>query len=121
MSYPDPDSLAIKMSHLQRWLNSGEVPSSAVTHYFDHACAAVTVDPASTARAASWNRNAMRLRGGRGLSATELNEMAQLFSAQSVERFFVWLSPGPASEVVREWLGARGAEKVRWTQYPTMV
>jgi GNAT superfamily N-acetyltransferase len=121
MSYLDTDSLAIKMNRLQRWLDINKGNSTAVTHYFDRAFASVTVDPASTSPAASMNRNAMRLCGGRGLSATELDEMVQLFDAQAVERFFVWLNPGPGSEVVREWLNARDAIKVRWTQYPTMV
>src|SRR6266446_7476113 len=109
------------MNSLQRWLDGGEGTSTEVIRYFDHAFAAVTVDPTSTARAASFNRNRIRLCGGRGLSTTELSEMAQLFDAQGVERFFVWLSPGPRIETIREWRTAQRAVKVPWTEYPTMV
>jgi ATP-dependent Clp protease adaptor protein ClpS len=35
--------------------------------------------------------------------------------------FFVWLSPGPGIETVREWLTGRGAVKAPWTDYLTMV
>jgi hypothetical protein len=121
MSQEHVNSVALRMNHLQRWLDSSEDASTAVTRYFDHGLAAVTVDPTSADRAASPNRNRIRLCGGQGLSATELDDMARLFDVRGVERFFVWLSPGPGIEIVHEWLAARGAAKVPWTQYPTMV
>jgi GNAT superfamily N-acetyltransferase len=117
----DRDSLALKMNSLQRGLDGGDGASTEVVRYFDHAFATVSVDPTSTARAASFNRNHIRLCGGRGLSTIELNEIAQMFDAQGVECFFVWLSPGPGIKTVREWLTALGAVKVPWTEYPTMV
>jgi hypothetical protein len=66
MPYQDPESLALKMNSLQRWLDGGEGASTQIIRYFDHAFAAVTVDPTSTASAASFNRNRIRLCGGRG-------------------------------------------------------
>jgi GNAT superfamily N-acetyltransferase len=121
MPSTDPDSLALKVNRLQRWFDAGEATSTAVTHYFDHAHAVATVDPSSTSGAASFNRNRIRLCGGRGLSGRQLREMAQLFDTAGVARFFVWLSPGPGLEIVREWLAAEGAARVPWTRYPTML
>jgi GNAT superfamily N-acetyltransferase len=121
MTFPDPESLAIQIARMQRWLDTADQNPAVTLHYFDHAFAAVTVDPTSDAPAASLNRNAIRLCGGRGLTESDLCEMARLFEARAVERFFIWLYPGPGMEVVRGWLAAIGAVKVPWTRYPTMV
>jgi len=121
MPNADSESLALKMAGLQRWLDDCTRSSTTFVHYVDHAFAAVTVDPTSRSRAASFNKNAIRLCGGRGLSVSELNWMARLFSAADVERFFVWLSPGPGSDVIREWLVDNRAVQIPWTRYPTMV
>jgi GNAT superfamily N-acetyltransferase len=115
-----PGSLAPKMHRLQLWLDGSELPATARRHVVD-ASAAVIVDPTSNSPAASLNRNAIRLSGAPGLRADDLANMSSLFSAAGVERYFVWLSPGPASSEVLPWLKAQGAVKVPWTRYPTMI
>ena len=41
--------------------------------------------------------------------------MIDLFSAEGVKRFFVWLSPGPNMDVVRRWLEGSGLSRIRRT------
>ena len=37
-------------------------------------------------------------------------------------RFFVWLSPGPDMDKVRDWLAQAGFQpRMRWTRYPTLI
>lgn len=121
MGNPNPTALAQQLHRLQRWLNVSELPATAVSYYVDHPSISVTVDPTSDARAASLNRNRIRLCGGQKVSAAELDSIAALFGAQGVSRFFVWLSPGAEMTVIRERLATRGAVKVSWTRYPTLV
>jgi GNAT superfamily N-acetyltransferase len=118
---PDPAALALKMHRLRRWLDISELPATTVSYYVNHPSIAVTVDPTSDARAASMNRNRIHLCGGQGVSAAELLKIAALFEAHGVRRFFLWLSPGPATELPRAFLVATHAVKVSWTRYPTLV
>ncbi len=37
-----------------------------------------------------------------------------------MQRFFVWVSPGPEMDTIRGWLAARGFTRVPWTSYPTL-
>jgi GNAT superfamily N-acetyltransferase len=109
------------MLRLQRWLNVSELPGTAVSYFVDHPCVAVTVDPASDARAASLNRNRVCFCSGQGMDTAEFRKIVALFEAHGVSRFFVWLSPGPQIEVIRALLATVGAVKVTWTRYPTLV
>jgi GNAT superfamily N-acetyltransferase len=117
---PDTHSLAVKMHRLQHWLDGSELPATAMRHVVG-ANGTVIVDPTSNSPAASLNRNAVRLTGAPALGAADLQRMAALFDEAGVERHFVWLSPGPGADAVREWLVARGAVKVPWTRYPTLL
>lgn len=84
--------------------------------------AQITVDPASTEPAASLNRNRIYLCGrAGGLTYDELIALINQFDAKAVKRAFVWLSPGPDLDTVREWLRALGLVKVTWTRYPTLL
>ena len=47
--------------------------------------------------------------------------MLKLFDSRRVTRSFVWLSPGPGIERVREWLVRLAFVKVPWTRYPTLL
>jgi hypothetical protein len=118
--HTDPGSLAPKMHRLQQWLDGSELPATATRHVID-ANAAVIVDPTSNSPAASLNRNAIRLSGAPGFSADDLDNMARLFAAADIERYFVWLSPGPATAAALPWLTAKAAVKVPWTRYPVMI
>ncbi len=117
--------LAAKLRRLHDWMENDTRPPTAIRHQFTQppfGGAEVIVDPASTAKAASFNRNRIYLCGSEGgLTPEGLNAMVRLFDAQRVSRFFAWLSPGPDMELVREWLGALGFVKVPWTRYPTLV
>ncbi len=122
MPHPDLATLALKMRRLQSWSeDNGSPRTTTVVHYADHPCARVTVDPTSDSPAASFNDNRITLWGGQGLSASELDDMARLFGAQGIQRFFVWLHPAPGLAVAHEWLATNGASKVPWTRYPTLV
>jgi GNAT superfamily N-acetyltransferase len=116
----DPRSLALKIHRLQHWLDGSELPATTTRHVID-ANATVLVDPASNSPAASLNRNAIRLSGAAGQTPQDFEHMARLFEAAGVDRHFVWLSPGPGADATREWLKTRGAVKVPWTRYPTLV
>jgi GNAT superfamily N-acetyltransferase len=121
----DARTLASKMYRLRSWMEA-DAPSATWKRYqFDRppfGRAEVTIDVASTAPAASYNRNRIFLCGSDGgLTRDGLNEMIHLFAAQGVSRYFVWLSPGPDLPLVREWLGDFGFVKVPWTRYPTLA
>ena len=121
----DPKALASRVRRLQSWMESRASSPTWSRQQFDRppfGYAEVTIDAASNSPAASYNRNQICLCGSEGgLTRDGLTEMIRLFDAQRVKRFFVWLSPGPDIEVVREWLGALGFVKVPWTRYPTLA
>jgi len=106
-------------------MESGDRPFAGERHRFDRppfGRAEVTIDATSTAPAASFNRNRIYLCGGEaGLTQQGLVELTALFDAQQIDRYFVWLSPGPDLELIREWLQALDFVKVPWTRYPTLV
>jgi len=82
----------------------------------------VSIDPSSTAPAASLNRNRISLCGAEGgLTRGGLAELASLYGARGIRRFFVWLSPGPGDAEVREWLLSMSFTRVKWTRYPTLL
>ncbi len=113
------------MRRMHSWMESGDRPLACERHQFDRppfGRAEVTIDVTSTAPAASYNRNRIYLCGSEGgLTRDGLAEMACLFDARHVGRFFVWLNPGPDRELVREWLTALDFVKVPWTRYPTLM
>ena len=121
----DPKALASSVRRLQSWMESRASSPTWSSQQFDRppfGHAEVTIDAASNSPAASFNRNRICLCGSEGgLTRDGLTEMIRLFDAQRVKRLFVWLSPGPDIEVVREWLGALGFVKVPWTRYPTLA
>jgi GNAT superfamily N-acetyltransferase len=49
-----------------------------------------------------------------------VGRLIDLFAAEGVKRFFVWLSPGPDMDVVRRWLVGSGLSRIRRTGYPTL-
>jgi GNAT superfamily N-acetyltransferase len=117
----DPHSLALKMHRLQHWLDGSELPATATRHVIAGANTTIVVDATSNSPAASLNRNAIRLTGAPGQSSGDLRDMARLFEIAGVDRHFVWLSPGAGADAIRAWLKTRGAVKVPWTRYPTLL
>jgi hypothetical protein len=120
----DEISLSLKLKRLTAWLDSRCRPGSRVRKQFDGApfgSCYVTVDPGHQDSAASVNLNRVYLCGTEaGLQPEGLDRLIDLFTAEGVKRFFVWLSPGPDMDRVRGWLKERGISRGRWTGYPTL-
>jgi len=111
------------MHALTRWLDDHE-GSAPVRRAFDgppHGRAYLSLDPDSTAPAASFNRNRIHLCGTEGgLTEAGLGALVRTFTSRAIPRVFVWLSPGPEQGQVREWLHALSFSRVPWTRYPTL-
>jgi L-amino acid N-acyltransferase YncA len=107
------------------WLEQMDPYPNRTRQQFDGApfgCAQVTIDPTSTEAAASFNRNRIYLCGrSGGVSHEGLTDLIDLFTAKGIKRAFVWLSPGPEMETVREWFRSLHLERVVWTRYPTVA
>src|SRR5438552_1411116 len=120
----DVESIALKLHRMRPWLEQLDLYPNRTRQQFDGApfgCAQITIDPTSTERAASFNRNRICLCGrAGGLSYEGLVRLIDLFDAKGVKRAFVWLSPGSELETVREWLRSLHLKRVRWTRYPTL-
>jgi GNAT superfamily N-acetyltransferase len=54
------------------------------------------------------------------MDSDSLGHLIDLFTAQGVNRFFVWLSPGPDMDLVRRWLEQSEFTRLRRTGYPTL-
>jgi len=116
--------LSLKMKRLVQWLDSQHPPARFIRMRFDGApfgnCY-ITIDPDRQARFASGNMNRVYLCGAEpGMDSASIRRIADLFAAEGIARFFVWLSPGPRMDTVRGWLKASGLTRVQWTGYPTL-
>jgi GNAT superfamily N-acetyltransferase len=118
-------ALASKLKRLAVWLDRRCQPEGFVQRQFDgppFGTCYVTIDASRQGPAASHNLNRVLLCGREpGMEGNGLDRIAALFTAAGVQRFFVWLNPGPDIEVVRGWLAERGASRIRWTGYPTLT
>ena len=116
--------LSLKMKRLTQWLDGQRPPARFIRKCFDgppFGNCYVTIDPDRQARFASGNMNRVYLCGAEpGMDSDSIRRMVDLFAAEGIGRFFVWLSPGPRMEAVRGWLGASGLTRVQWTGYPTL-
>ena len=54
------------------------------------------------------------------MSADDVRRLIDVFAGHRVQRFFVWLSPGPDMDKARGLLDQAGFSRVHWTGYPTM-
>jgi hypothetical protein len=112
------------MRELGVWLEAQEglVPEHEVFSAPPFGHASVSLDPDSVSPAASRNHNRICLCAtAGGLTREGFDELRGRFARRGVRRFFVWLSPGPGIELVREWLAMSGSRRVPWTRYPTMM
>ena len=120
----DPLALASTMKRLAVWLDRNCQPESFIQQCYDGAPfggASVTIDPSQQGPAASSNWNRIRLCGTEpGLTEEGLAQLCEQFTAAGVQRYFVWVSPGPEMDTIRAWLSARGLTRGRWTGYPTL-
>ena len=120
----DKIALSLKMKRLSAWLDARCEPDSLVRKVFDgppFGQCYVTIDRSRQGRIASFNMNRVHLCGAEaGLTSDGIARLIELFRAEGVERFFVWLSPGPDMDVARGWLEASGLSRIRRTGYPTL-
>ena len=87
------------MKRLTHWLDSQHPPAGFVRKCFDgppFGNCYITIDPDRQARFASGNMNCVYLCGAEpGMNSDSIRHIIDLFAAEGIERFFVWLSPGP--------------------------
>jgi hypothetical protein len=116
--------LARRLQDLNAWVGRLEYPDIERRDFTraPFGRARITIDPASTAPAASFNRNCICLCGADGgLTRDGLEQLLELYRGRGVARAFVWLSPGPDDARVREWLLPPAFQRVQWTRYPTLM
>ncbi len=120
----DRIGLSLKMRRLAAWLDARCQPDSLSRKQLrgsPFGNCYVTVDPDRQGPLASANLNRVYLCGTEaGMEPDGIARLIDLFRAQGVKRFFVWLSPGPDMELVRGWLEASGLSRIRRTGYPTL-
>lgn len=120
----DKIALSLKMKRLTTWLDGRCEPASLVRWQFDgppFGQCYVTIDRDRQGRFASVNMNRVHLCGTEaGLTSDGIARLIELFAAEGIQRFFVWLSPGPEMDTVRGWLDAHGLSRIRRTGYPTL-
>lgn len=116
--------LSQKMNRLVQWLDGHRPPAGFVRRRFDgppFGNCYVTIDPERQTTFASGNMNRVYLCGREaGMSPDSIRRLIDLFRSEGIERFFVWLSPGPDIEIMRGWIEASGLSRMRWTGYPTL-
>jgi len=120
----DKIGLSLKLRRLAAWLDGRCQPDSLVRkqlHGAPFGDCYVTIDPDRQGPFASSNLNRDYLCGaGAGSGPDSVGRLIELFAAEGVKRFFVWLSPGPDMDAVRGWLEAGGLSRIRRTDYPTL-
>jgi GNAT superfamily N-acetyltransferase len=120
----DKIALSLKLRRLAVWLDGSCQPDGLIRqqlHGAPFGDCYVTIDPDRQAPVASANFNRAYLRGAEaGMGPDSVGRLIDLFAAEGVTRFSVWLSPGPDMEGVRGWLEARGLSRIRATGYPTL-
>jgi hypothetical protein len=120
----DKIALALKMKRLVQWLDDQAPSAGFVRRQFQgppFGNCYVTIDPERQAPFASPNMNRVYLCGAEaGMDSGSIRRLIDLFRTAGIERFFVWLSPGPEMDKVRGWLEARGLCRIRHIGYPTL-
>jgi hypothetical protein len=112
------ESISLQLHRMRPWLEQLEQQLEGSPF----GCTQITVDATSCERAASLNRNRIYVCGrAGGLSHEGLVALIDRFNANNVQRAFLWLSPGPDMDTVREWIRALGLVKVSWTRYPALL
>jgi GNAT superfamily N-acetyltransferase len=119
----DTVALALKMKRLQPWMDEacgfGERRLS-----FDgppHGQAYLSISRATQDVEPSGNFNRINLCGSEeGLTRAGLADLFEVFRAEGIANFSVWLSPGPRMDEIRSWLSDAGFALGQWTRYPVM-
>jgi GNAT superfamily N-acetyltransferase len=117
--------LAQTIKRMTGWMDSRSGREGLVQHRFESApfgTAYVCVLPGDDSPYPSSNHNRVHLCGAEGgLTREGVVRLAGLFEEAGVGRFFIWLSPGPNLEVVRDWLVEVGLSRFPFVTYPTLV
>jgi GNAT superfamily N-acetyltransferase len=120
----DQVDLSLTLRRLTAWLDGCCQPDSLIRrqlHGAPFGDCYVTIDPDRQGPFASANMNRVHLCGAAaGMGPGSAGHLIDMFAAEGVKRFFVWLSPGPDMDAVRGWLEAAGLSRVRYTGYPTL-
>jgi hypothetical protein len=120
----DTIDLSLKMKRLTVWLDQNARPDSLVRKQFNgtpFGNGYVTIDPGHQGELPSTNHNRVYLCGTEaGMQADSVGRLIELFAAENVKQFFVWLSPGPDMDRIRGWLEGNGLSRIRRTGYPTL-
>jgi GNAT superfamily N-acetyltransferase len=121
----DPIALAERLKELNVGMDKWARADGLQQHVFDAApfgAAYVSISPAEQGPYASANVNRIYLCGAEeGLTAAGLGHIADRFRQAGVDRYFVWLSPGPRMEVVRGWLEDAGMTRRPYVRHPTLA
>ncbi|CCE06411.1 hypothetical protein BRAS3843_1720032 [Bradyrhizobium sp. STM 3843] len=121
----DRFDLARRMKRLTAWLDTRLQPDGLAGRRFQglpFGDAYLTIDPEHQAPNASGNLNRVHLCGAEhGMSADGVRRLIEFFTDHGVQRFFVWLSPGPDMDEARRLLDAFGFARNPWTGYPTLI
>jgi hypothetical protein len=106
----DQIGLALKLRRLAAWLDGRCQPDNLIRkqlHCPPFGDCYVTIDPDRQGPLASFNQNRVYLCGAEaGMGLDSVGGLIELFRAEGVRRFFVWLSPGPDMDAMRGWLEA---------------
>ena len=120
----DTLDLSRKMKRLTAWLDTQVHPDGLAGRRFHGVAfgeAYATIDPERQTPYASANLNRVHLCGAEeGMSTGGVGRLIAFFASHGVQRFFVWLSPGPDMDRARGLLDETGFSRNRWTGYPTM-
>ena len=121
----DPIALAGRLKrlnvHMDRWARADGLKQQL----FDatpFGSAYVSLSLTEQGPYASANFNRIYLCGTEeGLIAEGLARLADRFRQAGVDRYFVWLNPGPRMEVVRGWLEDAGMTRRPYVRHPTLA
>jgi GNAT superfamily N-acetyltransferase len=120
----DKFELSRKMKRLSAWLDTQNQPDGLVNRRFHgtpFADVYLTIDPDRQSPYASANRNRVYLCGTEpGMGTDGVGRLIDFFAEHGVQRFFVWLSPGPDMDRARRLLDQAGFSRIHWTHYPTL-
>ena len=121
----DPISLARTIVGLNEWLDRVSGPAGLMQERFDggeFGASYISVAIGDDSPYASANCNRIHLRGrDGGLTEAGLHNLINRFGAVGVSKFFVWLSPGSETDVVRGWLRDANLLRVPHVDYPTLA
>jgi hypothetical protein len=115
----DVDALSSQTLRLAAWFEGLSRPD-VERRSFDGGW--LTLHPPSGSGHASANANRVYVDGsGKAVTEPAVADWIARFAEAGVQRFHVWLFPGPGREAAREWLLAGGFQPNPWVRYLTLA